>query len=237
MAEELRAELSDAIAARRDAEAAARTAAEIASRADCALRDAQAEVEALEAQRAAEQRDAIETHAQRLVRAFRAAEDLPMQIAPADGDSAALRAAVGRLKAIEQATASLAAEAADARDMAAYASAVVRALVDQILTIEAHDLAAQLVAATRVAEELRDRLVGLMRVSDTAFLSHIEQNEILDRIDRRKAAVAADPQMIERPNYDSWLDKLAAEQERRWRSYSRALLDNPAAVFGEELPQ
>jgi len=64
------------------------------------------------------------------------------------------------------------------------------------------------------------------------------QEDILNRIDRRKAAIAADPQMLERHNFDAFLDRTAAAEEKRWLDYGRRLMNDAAATFdAAELPQ
>jgi hypothetical protein len=143
---------------------------------------------------------------------------------------------MSRLKAMEQAAAGLAVEAAGARDMAAQASAACRGLVDQIVAAEARDLARQWIACVQLGWRLQDCLTGLVALGGDLLPRDFQEN-LLAQIDRRKAAVIADPQMLERPNYDDFLDRSAADQKRRWLDYGRRLMESSDSVFGEELPQ
>ena len=63
------------------------------------------------------------------------------------------------------------------------------------------------------------------------------QEDFLSRIDRRKAAVSRDPRYIEQHNWTGYLNELSRTQKQRWQNYRRRLLDDPAAAFGEGLPQ
>jgi hypothetical protein len=84
---------------------------------------------------------------------------------------------------------------------------------------------------------LQDRLTGLARIGNGVLLSHDQQADLVNKIDRRKAAIATDPRMIERPNYDRYLEGLSAAEERLWLDYSRRLMSDPAAGFGEDPTQ
>jgi len=233
----LRAELSAAIDARRLADERARAAAGIAARADSARRDAEAEAARIQAALDAARADATREHAQRLTAAFKTGETLPADPTLPETDTGAMAAAAARLDAIRQSAGQLGDEASTARAEAARAAESCRALVDSIIASEARDIARQWIAAIRLGWELQDRLTGLLGLGGD-LLPRDFQEDILNRIDRRKAAIAADPQMLERHNFDAFLDRTAAAEEKRWLDYGRRLMNDAAATFdAAELPQ
>jgi hypothetical protein len=139
-------------------------------------------------------------------------------------------------RAIETAAADLDAERDAAQSAAAAAALACRELVDQILAADAA-AAAEWVAIIQQGWKLQDRLTGLARVSNGALLPHAQQKAILDQIDRRQAAIATNGLMLERHYYDSYLDRMAAEQEKRWLDYGRRLMNDADAAFDVEPTQ
>jgi hypothetical protein len=234
---DLRRDLERRIADRRAADIRAAAALQISNRADDARREAEMTVEQIRREIHAAQRDAIEAHAEACAAAFRTGEPLPHAPIPPEGDSPALAAAVARLDALDRAAGQLAAEATEARGEAAAATVACRALVDSIIIADARAIAREWVATIRLGWELQDRLTGLARIGDGSLLPHADQTQILDQINRRTAAIADNGLMLERHHYDAHLDRLAAGQERAWLDYGRRLMDDPAAAFGEGLPQ
>jgi hypothetical protein len=79
---------------------------------------------------------------------------------------------VATCRAIEAAAEVLFAEREAARNELALATAACRGIIDQILAADARSIALEWIAATKLCWALQDRLVGLMRISDGAFLSH-----------------------------------------------------------------
>jgi hypothetical protein len=232
----LRGQLAAAIEARAVADARAAEADAIAARAADAEAEATALVERLRADIEAAGRDAIERHAQRLTEAFRAARELPEAPTPPQGDMAALRAAESRLSALHAAARELADEAAAARNEAADAARSCRSLVDQIIVYDARALADQWVAATKLCWALSDQLKGLARLGGD-LLPTGYQEDLLNQVDRRRVAVAENPQLIERYKFDAYLNGLVADAESRWTAYGYRLMSDANAVFGEALSQ
>jgi hypothetical protein len=170
--------------------------------------------------------------------ALLAGSELPAPPIPAPADSAPLARAMATCRAIEAAARDLGAEAAAARDKAATAARACRSLVDSILAADARAIAGEWVAAVRLGWELQDRLTGLARMGDGAFLPSDQQAEILAQIDRPKSAIAANALMIENGHFNRYLDNLAAEQEKRWLDYGRRLMNDAASTFdGDAISQ
>jgi hypothetical protein len=93
------------------------------------------------------------------------------------------------------------------------------------------------VAVVKMGWALQDRLNGLARIGDSALLPHDFQAGLLQQIGRRRAAIAENSLMIERHNFDGYLDGLSAAQEKLWLDYGRRLMNDADATFSEELPQ
>ena len=148
-------------------------------------------------------------------------------------DSAALNVALAHLAAMHVASCDLATEANEAKAEAAAAAAHVAALVDQIMFGEINGLAAEAIAAAELHWQLFDRLSGLILNDERRGAPTLRafQEAFLKRIDRRRAAIAADPIMIEKHRYAGHLEGLAVEQERAWRDYGRRLANDPDATF------
>jgi hypothetical protein len=236
----LRRELHDAIWTRRAADERAAEAAAIAHRAEDAKTEAAMEAERLKAGLDAAQRDATMTHAAALAEAFRHGQPLPSAPALPEGDSEALSLALARLNALHQAASSLASEAKAAQDEAAAATAACHALVGAIVFGEAPALAAEAIAAIELHWRIIDRLRGLVLIDEArpggpqlrGF-----QEELLQRIDRRKAIVSQDPRYIEQQNWTGYLSELSDVQKRAWLDYADRLMNDADATFGEALPQ
>jgi hypothetical protein len=82
------------------------------------------------------------------------------------------------------------------------------------------------IPAVRLSWRLQDQLTGLVRIG--ADLLPNSQPE----------AILMHGLNLERHYYDSFLDQLAADQEKRWLDYGRRLMDDPDAAFDAEgLPQ
>jgi hypothetical protein len=125
----------------------------------------------------------------------------------------------------------LASEAAAARDAANAATSACREIVDRILVADAAEVAREWVAAVRLAERLQDQITGFARVSGGALLPSERQADLLNQVDRREVAIAADPRLIENHHWKAHLDGLSAEQERRWNDYARRLMISADATF------
>jgi hypothetical protein len=230
--------LAEEIVVRRAQEAHASKAAEIAARAKAAEAEAAKLVEQLQAGIDAAALDATLEHAEALATAFRMNDPLPDAPAaiPAT-NSEALTAALARLAALHAAACRLADEADAARGAANDSARACRDIVDRILAMDAKALADEWIAATHLCWQLQDCLTGIARIGDGALLPRDFQSNLLDQIDRRKAVTAMNALMIERHNYDRHLDNLSAAQEKLWLDFGRRLMNDPAATFGEELPQ
>jgi hypothetical protein len=63
------------------------------------------------------------------------------------------------------------------------------------------------------------------------------QEDLLSRIDRRKAAIAKDPRLIEQHHWTGYLAELSDVQKRAWLDYGGRLMNDADATFGEALPQ
>jgi len=238
---DLRAELADAIEAHRAADADARAAADVADRAADAEHEAAAVVAHLRQALDDAQARVIREYAMELSAAFRMGAPLPPPPDQPEGDSPALAFAVAHWKAVQQSASELAAEAAAARDEAITANSAVMALVEQIMLDEAPALAAEAVAAIELHWAAIDRLKGLILIDEArpggprlrAF-----QEDLLERIDRRKASIAKDPRYIEQHNWSNYLNDLSAAQKLAWLDYRKRLMDDSAALFdAEALPQ
>lgn len=118
----------------------------------------------------------------------------------------------------------------------ANAAATVAALVDEIMIGEAHELAAEMVAAIELHWQLLDRLAGLLTIEQRrpgGPRLHDFQKELRQKIDRRKRAIADNPLYVEDHNWQGYLDELAADQVRAWTDYAHRLTNDATARFEE----
>jgi hypothetical protein len=238
-APDLRRDLAAAIEVRDAADARARAASELADRAEAVHQDAVQIVERMKERLDDTQRVATEQHATAILEAFKRGEDLPQAPELPEVDSAALTAARARMAALHIASFSLSTEYDGLAAEAARAAAAVRALVDEIVFGEVHQLAAEAVAAAELHWQLMDKLIGLVMVDEArpegprlrAF-----QDELMPRLDRRRAAIASDPQLIEQHKYAAFLNAMAGEQKRAWLDYGRRLMTDASATFSPMEP-
>jgi hypothetical protein len=236
-AAQLRRRLADAIAAKNAAADRAASAMQVAARAEDAMREASMIVDQIKREIHAIQRDAREAHATACVQALRADLPVPGSFTLPEGDSAALAAATAQMDALQQSARQLSTEAQVARDEVAAAADAVRILDDQIKLERWRDKGRQWIAAKKLGDELLDELVGLVRLRPD-LIPHTEQEAILAEGNQRKRAIAEDGLNLEQHHYDAFLDRKAAEQEKRWLDFERRLQNDPNASFGEEgLPQ
>ena len=79
-----------------------------------------------------------------------------------------------------------------------------------------------------------DRMKGLVlrdeRRPDGQSLREL-QTDLLTRIDRRKAAIATNPLMLENQRWREYIDGLAADQARAWMDYTQRLRESADATF------
>jgi hypothetical protein len=59
----------------------------------------------------------------------------------------------------------------------------------------------------------------------------------LNQIERRRSAMAENAVLIEKHNFDGYLDRLSAAEERRWLDYGRRLMVAADATFDGEAQQ
>ena len=233
----LRADLAAAIQDRRAAEARHAEAAKIAARADEAKIVAAMEVEQIKQGLDDKQAEATREHAQALTAAFRAGSPLPGSPALPQSDSAHLSVALASLRALQQSACELATEANAAQSAAADAARACRDLADRIVAADAKALALEWIATVRLGWELQDKLVGLARLGGD-FLPVGFQSDLLEQVDRRKAAVMEHGDLMrERHRYDAHLNGLSQDQEDRWLSYRRRLMESSDATFDGDPPQ
>ena len=234
---DLRAELEAAIEVQRDADAAADRAAGISEIANKLLDEARERLVRLQGEQREAERLNIERRARSIELALRSGSDLPAAPVPEPADTAALAAAMAAHDAIEIAAGKLAAEHDSARADAAAAAQAVHGIVYEIVTAEAAELAQELIATTERGWKLFDKLAGLVRIDERRAdpVLRALQDYVMERIDRRKAAVAKNPLYIERHNYGQYIDDFAAAQERAWQAYGQRLAADAGATFdGEE---
>ena len=234
---DLRCELGDAIADRNAADGHARAAKDVADRAGAASRVAADAAARVKADRIAAQRAATERHAKAISDAYRAGSEPSTDWCrlrlkrPSYAPPTLTRTLLKWLRA------PLAQEADKAADAAVRANATVAAIVDEIMLGEARVLADEMVAAIETHWRLLDRLAGLLTLDERrpggARLREM-QVELVNKIDRRKRAIAANPLHAEYHNWQSHLDALAADQVRTWTDYARRLSEDPQARFEEK---
>jgi hypothetical protein len=152
-------------------------------------------------------------------------------------DSAAMTDAMARLDALRRAASRLDAEAADARNEAADAAGRCREIAIRIAVAFRRRVSSEWVATKRLCEQQQDLLTAFAKIGGVLFPPD-EQADLLEQYDRRKFMISEDPQMLERCNFNDYLDQQVVIQEKRLLDWIRRLMtDADASLDLEGLPQ
>jgi hypothetical protein len=233
-ARDLRAELAKAIAVCRAAEAKHTAAADVLERAEQHRCAASTEARRLKDEFDAFAKASIDAHAAAVFQAMQAGATLPDPPPGPEMDDKPLTRALANLRAVTLAATEAQAVKAAAQNEAGDAAAACRELVEEIMVGEAEQVAAEAIAAIELHWQCIDRLTGMIMIDETrpggprlrAF-----QEDLLERIDRRKAAAARNPLYIEQHRWREHCDGLAAEQRNLWLDYGRRLMSDADATF------
>ncbi len=232
----LRARLAQANARQRQLDEAARAKRGVARQAERLLTDATEHAAKLRTAQEDRLRETRASYARSVSEALRYEKPVPAKPGPAAIDGVALTAATEQAAAFQASAAELDAEAAAAEEEAAKHRATVAGLIEDILDAEAHALGAEIVAASELTHRLMDRLAGLAlrddRRPDGPRL-HAMQRDLLEQLDRRRAAVKRNPLYLETFNWQQLLADLAAAQEAQWAEYAARLATDADAAFND----
>lgn len=229
----LRQTLAGCIADRQAAENAARTAKMVFERARVALAAAASEVQRLSSELSAKRDASIKEAADRLTRALREGREPPPSYLAMEHGSAALDAAQARMKACELSAAELQAESLKAHEALVRAAVRVRDIVEAILDQEAAATAAEVIDTAMAYEQALDKLAGLVTMDERRPIPRLRglQRAVVNKINRRKREQARDPNLIEEHNFQSYLDRIAEAEVKRWQDYAARLADDPTATI------
>lgn len=231
---ELRADLADAIAKRREADKRAAAAKDTARRAEGHRLDARRYVDEFRKGHEAKMRELRDAHAKTVSEAIRAGRHVPGMPALPGIDSTALAAAESQHDALEVSATYLAIEANEAATEAGKAMDAVRTAAVAVMDHDGKRIFAELIAARDIFWRLEEQISGFCildeaRPGGPRFTAL--KDEIVVKINRQQTLAAERPELQERWKYNRYIDGLNADARQQWQDYHRRLCEDHTAVL------